>query len=142
MFDNNISPRYFVNDLLGEPPPGSLFQLVHDLGIDFLGNTPAREKVFAGFDTKLAGSQINLNNVNDDMISIDRGHNFTVFGAFIRDSPHDRQDFMGCSQQLILAFAADTLKSILGCGIPADCPGTTDNQEPAAAEKGAKKNHE
>jgi hypothetical protein len=46
---------------------------------------------------------------------------------------------MGSSQQLFLAFCANTLKGVLGYSVPADCPGTTYNQEPAAAGKGAHK---
>ena len=73
------------------------------------------------------------------MIAINRGHNFTVFGTLIRNSPHDRQDFMGRGQQLFLAFAADTFKSIPAYGIPADCPDPANNQKTQPLEKTQRK---
>jgi len=117
-----------------------LLQLTHNLRINFLGSTNARENKLAGFDAKFTGSQINLGNIDGHMSTINRSHNYTVFGMLIRNSPHNRQDFMSGRQQLFLAFAADTFKSIPAYGIPADCPGTAGNQKDTAAGENAQKN--
>src|SRR5665213_2925421 len=112
-----------------------LLQLIHDLGINFLGNTDARENSIAGFDAKFAGGQIYLNDSNSHMIAVNNAFNFTIFDALVGNCSHDRHDFMGGRHQLILAFAAYPFKSIPGYRVPTDCPHTADNQKSAAAGK-------
>ena len=111
---------------------GLLFQLIHDFSINFLGYTNARENSIAGFNTKFAGGQIDLDYTNRHMIAINVASMSPSLGCSFLIVPMIDKTLWAASINSSWPLLLTPSKVSRVTAYPPDCPAPpiTKNQQP------------